>query len=360
MTERLSHENADIVIVDDEPTVVRMLSRALESAGYKTPRGFTDPIAASTYLSSADADLISLDICMPGLDGYEFLEAFTQRRPPDTFLPVLAISALDDFAVREKAIKAGAKDFLVKPVSVEEFLLHAYALLDTRFLERRLRENRCVLEALVRERTIELGQAYLETIERLGRVAELRDDATGQHTFRVGRLSALLAHELGLSAEQVELMRRAAPLHDVGKVAIEDKVLLKSGQFSTTERDIMRKHALLGAEILSGGRSELMQSAELIAAAHHERWDGLGYPRGLRGEEIPLAARIVAVADSFDALTHDRPYKKAWSVTDALAEVQRESGWQFDPAVVEALIRVMRRERGMIELEGGESRVAVD
>ena len=336
----LSHADAEIMIVDDEPSVVRFLTRALKSAGYKDPKGFTDPLEASVYLDSADPDLITLDMCMPGLDGYGLLKALGAKRSPDTFLPVLAISALDDFEAREKAIKAGAKDFLVKPISVDEFLLHVYSLLDTRFLERRLKETRHVLEGLVRERTSELGRANLETIERLARVAELRDDATGKHTHRVDRLSALLAQELHLPPEEVDLILRAAPLHDVGKVAIEDEVLLKKGAFSAEERGVMREHALRGAQLLGGGRSDLMKMAEQIAAAHHERWDGHGYPCGLSGDEIPIAARIVAVADAYDALTNVRPYKEAWSVEEAMADIELERGAQFDPQVVDALGRV--------------------
>ena len=342
--EETQHTNADILIIDDEPAVVRFLSRALGSAGYKAPQAFTDPLAASAYLDRHDPDLITLDICMPGLDGYGLLEALGKKRSPDTFLPVLAISALDDFAARDRAIRAGAKDFLVKPVAVDEFLLHVYSLLDTRFLERRLKENRNVLEGLVRDRTAELGRAYLETIERLGRVAELRDDATGKHTWRVARLSGLLAQELHLPPEEVELIMRASPLHDVGKVAIEDQILLKQGVLSADEREVMREHALLGAKLLGGGRSELMKMAEQIAGAHHERWDGHGYPKGLKGEDIPLAARIVAVADAFDALIHVRPYKEAWSLEQAIAEMELERGTQFDPRVVDALHRVYHLE----------------
>ena len=343
----LAHADAEILIVDDEPSVVRFLSRALTSAGYSTIKGFNDPVAASSYLDSADPDLITLDMCMPGLDGYGLLESLAQRRSPDTFLPVLAISALDSFEAREKAVRAGAKDFLVKPVRVDELLLHVFSLLDTRFLERRLRESKRVLEGLARERSSELGLAHLETIERLARVAELRDDATGKHTARVARVSGLLAQELGLEPAQVSLVARAAPLHDVGKVAIEDHVLLKSGRLSREERDIMSAHAQVGAEILSGGRSELMKTAELIAAAHHERWDGQGYPHGLAGEDIPFVARIVAVADAFDALTHVRPYKDAWSVREAMAEMESESGTQFDPRVIGALWRVLHCDEAM-------------
>jgi putative two-component system response regulator len=336
----LLHANAEILIVGDEPSVVRLLSRALQSAGYKSPQGFTNPLEACSYLDVADPDLITLDICMPGVNGHSLLEALAKKHSPNTFLPVLAISALDDFEAREKLVKAGAKDFLVKPVAVNEFLLHVYLLLDTRFLERRLKESRLVVEGLVRERTSEIGRTHLETIECLARVAELRDDATGEHTCRVARLSALLAEELDLHPQEVELIMRAAPLHDVGKVAIEDQVLLKKGELSSEERAVMREHALGGAQLLSGGRSDLMKMAAQIAAAHHERWDGHGYPKGLKGEGIPLPARIVAVADAFDALTHMRPYKaykEVWSVDEAMDEIELERGAQFDPRVVDAL-----------------------
>jgi len=340
----LLHADAEIVIVDDEPSLVRLLARALESAGYRSPKGFTDPFEAYSYLESADPDLITLDVLMPGLDGYGLLEALEKSCPPDKFLPVLAISALDDFEARERAIRAGAKDFLVKPVKIEEFLLHVYSLLDTGCLVRRLAESRHALASVVREGASGLGQAHLETIERLARAAEFRDDTSGEHTRRVGRLSALLAQELQLCREEVQLIMRAAPLHDVGKVALDEQVLLKTGPLLSEERETMREHTLLGAQILSGGNSDLMKMAEQIAAAHHERWDGHGYPRGLAGEAIPLCARIVAVADAFDALTHARPYKQALSASAALTEIRAESGCQFDPRVAGALQRVELRE----------------
>lgn len=339
-----AHTEAHIVVVDDEPSVARFLSRALESAGYRSPQEFTDSLEAASYLESADPDLITLDVRMPGLDGYGVLEALSRKRSPDAFLPVLAISALDDFDSRRRAIEAGAKDFLVKPVQVEEFLLHVQSLLDTRFLERRLRERYLAAEDLARAHSLDAQCTHQEMIERLAQMAEMRDDVTGRHTRRVARLSALLAQELHLSPEEVSLIMQAAPLHDVGKVAISDEVLLKHGAFSPEERRAMEEHCLRGAQILSGGRSALMQMAEQIAAAHHERWDGHGYPRGLRAEDIPVAARIVAVADAFDALTHVRPYKQAWSSAEALAEIERERGWQFDPQVVDALVRVIGRE----------------
>jgi putative two-component system response regulator len=176
-------------------------------------------------------------------------------------------------------------------------------------------------------------------------VAEYRDDATGRHTKRVGQLCGLIARELGLPQERAALIARTAPLHDLGKVAIADSVLLKNGLFDEEERETMRKHSAHGAKLLSGGTSELVQMAEEIALFHHERWDGQGYPCGLEADEIPMTARIVAVADSFDAIIHIRPYKEAWSIPDAIAEIERERGGQFDPRVVDALLSLYREDR---------------
>jgi putative two-component system response regulator len=340
-----AHADASILIVDDEPSIVRLLTRALRSAGYRSVQGHTDSIEALAVLDTATADLIVLDVNMPGMSGYDFLNDLSQRLTEDTFLPVLMVSGLSESETRLQAFQAGAQNFLTKPIDIKLFLAHVRSLLETRFLSLRLNEVRGVLEELVRRRTAQLQQAHLEILDRLGRVAEYRDDATGQHTDRVGQLCGLLARELGLPQERATLLTRTAPLHDLGKVAIADAVLLKKGPFDEKERDVMRKHSALGAKLLSGGTSELVQMAEEIALFHHERWDGLGYPCGLEGDEIPLTARVVSVADAFDALIHIRPYKHAWSVPDALAEIERERGGQFDPQVVDALLRLSQDNR---------------
>jgi len=338
-----THAEAQIVLIDHEPATLDSLREALASAGYPPPEGIIDPITVRTYLDQAQPDLIVLELPMPGVDGYSLLGSLIERVCRDVPVPVLAMGAPQDAETRQRAVAAGAKDFLPKPVDTQDFLLHVYSLLDTRFTHLRLQETRDVLEELVRLRTTELKRAQLETIELLGRVAEVRDDATGRHTKRVGRLSALIARELHLPPDQVELIMLAAPLHDLGKVAISDGLLLKTGSFEGGERESMRQHAAVGAALLEGARSDLLVAARVIAAAHHERWDGQGYPSGLSGNAIPLAARIVAVADALDALTHIRPYKAAWSVSDALAEIERERGWQFDPQVVDALLRIANR-----------------
>ncbi|MCL5734302.1 MAG: HD domain-containing protein [Actinobacteria bacterium] len=345
-----TYSEARIVVVDNEPCTLHSVRTALESAGYPSPFEIADPTEAPLHIESATSDLVVFDVGQPGVDGYGLLANLTGRLAPSTFLPVLAVGSLLGPEAREQAYRAGAKDFLAKPLDLEEFLLHVHSLLDTRFVHLRLEETRIVLEDLVARRTAELRQAQLETIELLGRVAEVRDDATGQHTRRVGRLAGQIAQELHLPTEEVELIAAAAPLHDLGKVAIADSILLKQGSFEGTERESMRHHAALGADLLKGSKSDLLRVAGAIAAYHHERWDGQGYPHGLKADAIPLAARIVAVADAFDALTHARPYKEAWSDAEALAEIERERGWQFDPAAVDALFRVYRRHHRILHI----------
>jgi HD-GYP domain-containing protein (c-di-GMP phosphodiesterase class II) len=208
---------------------------------------------------------------------------------------------------------------------------------------RALDRSKDLLEQRVAERTGELERSRVETLERLARAAEWRDDATHQHAERIGRTAALLGQELGLDDEICERLRRAAPLHDVGKISTPDAILLKPGRLTPDEVTIMRNHAAAGAQILSGSESRVLQLAEVIARSHHERWDGTGYPAKLAGEDIPLAGRIVAVADVFDALTHARPYKGAWPIDQAVAEVRRCAGSHFDPAVVAAFERLDHR-----------------
>jgi len=347
------HAEAHVLIVDDEPSIVRLLVRALEEAGYASPQGFTDPREALTAFDTIAPDLIVLDINMPIMTGYDFLNDLSQRLNEDTFLPVLMISGLPEPETRLQALQAGANHFLTKPIDLKVFLAHVRSLLETRFMSLRVNEVRGVLEELVRRRTAQLQQAHAEILDRLGRVAEYRDDATGQHTDRVGRLCGLIATELGLPQDRANLIARTAPLHDLGKVAISDNVLLKQGPFDDSERENMRKHSALGAKLLSGGTSELAQMAEEIALFHHERWDGQGYPCGLEMEEIPISARIVAVADAFDALTHVRPYKEAWTVSDTLAEIERERGGQFDPQVVDALLTLYHSDRLPLDRDSG-------
>jgi PAS domain S-box-containing protein len=239
-------------------------------------------------------------------------------------------------------------------------VIHALArdVTALREAEEQLANNAKTLEAMIIERTRELDDARTDTLRQLALAAEYRDDETYQHTERVGHVAARIALGLELPAGQVTLLRQAAPLHDVGKLAIPDRILLKPGKLTVEEYEVMKTHTELGARLLSSGSSPVLQMAALIAATHHERWDGNGYPQGLAGESIPLVGRIVAVADVFDALIHDRPYKKAWPFEDALAEIESSAGSQFDPRVVAAFLKLrddlqrLRDELGEVEARG--------
>lgn len=331
---------ARILVVDDEPANVRLLERILEMAGYSQVVGVTESRKVRGLLPEMRPDLILLDLHMPQVDGFVLLEEISRATGPDDYLPILVLTADVSESARERALSTGAMDFLTKPLQATEVMLRVRNLLATRFLHKKLQQQNEDLEGLVRERTHELEEARVEVLERLTQAAEFRDDATGKHTRRVGEDAGATARMLGLAEEEVELIGRAAPLHDVGKVAIPDSILLKPGRLTPDEFEIMKTHTTLGARMLAGGRSRMMDLAERIALSHHERWDGRGYPGGIGGEEIALPARIVALADFYDALSHDRPYRPAWETARIWDEIERERGRHFDPIVVDAFREV--------------------
>lgn len=330
--------DARILVVDDEYSNVRLLERLLGSAGYEIVVGATDPRQVPELCRAFQPDLILLDLRMPHLDGITVLEQITLETAEDEFRPVIILTSDDSRQAKERAFSAGAIDFLNKPFQPIEILLRIRNLLRTRRLQQELRERNQHLEERVIERTRELERSQREMLERLAQAVEARDGETGHHTRRVGENSARLARALRLPDERVELIRRAAPLHDVGKIGIPDSILLKQGSLTPEEREVVKTHTALGAQILARGGSTLMRVAEQIALCHHERWDGAGYPHKLRGEEIPLEARIVAVVDVFDALAHDRPYRAAWPGEQVRAEIERETGGYFDPEVARAFL----------------------
>jgi len=225
-----------------------------------------------------------------------------------------------------------------------EVLLRIRNLLSAWFLHILPQQQNVMLEEKVRERTRELEASQLEVLERLAQAAEFRDDDTGKHTQRVGEMAARVASAMGLPKEQIEYIRQAAPLHDVGKIGISDTILLKPGKLTDEEFETIKEHAAIGARLLTNGHSKLVQLAEIIAHSHHERWDGRGYPQKLKEEEIPIEGRIVAIADVFDALTNERPYKKAWPVGEAQSEIEKQSGKQFDPRVAAALLEILAED----------------
>ncbi len=340
-----SVETARVIVVDDEEPIIRLVVRALTNDGYQNVTGTTKPGEAMDLLTHGDADLVISDIRMPGIDGFEIMRSVAAARTEDTYLPVLAMSALGDIDSKRIAMSLGAKDFLVKPFSMDELLLRVRSLLETRLLNVTLARHRDKLDELVNERTAELEQSYAEMLERLSRLAELRDDATSLHTVRVADISRSIAEELELPSDETEMIAQAAPLHDLGKVAMHDSILLKPAGLAEHERAEMQRHASIGAAVLRDGRTRLIRMAESVARHHHERWDGSGYPEGLAGEDIPLAARIVCVADAFDAMVNERPYSSARAVPDALAELRHNAGSQFDQNVVNALERAVQRGR---------------
>jgi putative two-component system response regulator len=261
-----------------------------------------------------------------------------------TFFPIVVLTNDKTMASKHKVLGHRAHDFLTKPFDPAEVLLRVANLLNTQTLHHRLESQNQILIQRIRDRTSDIEQARAETVECLALAAEFRDDETGQHTQRVGHVSALLAKALECPGDQVELIRCAATLHDVGKIAIPDAIILKPGKLTPDEYKTMTTHTTTGADILSHSKSTLLQLAAQIALSHHECWDGTGYPLGRCADEIPLSGRIVSVADVFDALTHKRPYKKAWTTVDALAEIQRLSGSKFDPHVVEVFMEMMKAE----------------
>ncbi len=292
-------------------------------------------------------DLILLDLHMPHVDGFAFLERIKPLIGEGDYLPILVLTADITQEAKKRALSLGAKDFLTKPFDTTEVLLRVRNLLETRALHLQQADENMRLEHKVRERTQDLEEARIEILARLARAAEFRDDITGKHTHRVGELAARLATGIGLPREEVEMIRLAAPLHDVGKIGISDNILLKPGPLTTDEFEVMKTHTTIGAEILSGSQVPLLILAREIAFTHHEQWDGRGYPPGLREHAIPLPGRIVAVADACDSMTNDRPYRKALPVQEALETLRRGAGGQWDNSVVEAFEDMSRaRESG--------------
>ncbi len=351
---------ARILIIDSNQADARTLQEILQQAGYTNI--LTAPNLELPLLAVQNRfypDLIILDLETLDVEGVDLLRRLQQAIPQNEYVPVLAVASGADLGVRERALLLLAKDYIVRPFDRTEVLFRVKNLLETRLLYLQVQHHNQVLEERVRQRTRDLEAARLEILERLALAAEYRDDATGKHTRRVGRVSALIARELGLPPGSVKLIERAAPLHDIGKIAIPDRILLKPGRLTPEEFEVVKAHTVIGARILSGSRFDILRLAEQVALAHHERWDGKGYPHGLSGERIPLPGRIVAVADVFDALTHVRPYKPAWPWEEAVSEIEAQRGRQFDPQVVDAFLRLvgrgeLRQALADIEDEGAE------
>lgn len=351
MTVEARYPDANVLVVDDEEANVLLLEGILSASGYSNVVSTMDPRQVTGLVARSMPDIILLDLHMPHLDGFGVLNMLQSLQDPPFRSPILVLTADITVEAKRRALAAGASDFVAKPFDVQEVLLRIANMLHLRFLDRELRRERDRLEDRVVERTKDLEEAQTETFERLAMAAEFRDDDTGEHTKRVGSMAGLIAQMLGLSDEQVEIIRRAAALHDVGKIGVPDSILLAPRKLTVEEFEVVKTHTEIGARILSGSRSPTLLMAEEIARSHHERWDGNGYA-GIAGNAIPLEARITTVADVFDALTHERPYKDAWPVDEAMDEMRRGRGSQFDPGVLDAFLEI---EKSGSELMLGSS-----
>jgi len=328
---------ANVLIVDDQIVNIKLLERILSQAGYTNIISTTDSRQVIELFNQHDIDLLLLDIRMPNMDGFEVMAKLKEEVSPIyyDYLPVLVLTAELTSETRSKALSAGAKDFLTKPFDQVEALQRISNILEVRLLHKQVLQQNLELESRVKERTQELEDSRLEIIRRLGLAAEYKDNETGNHVLRMSLFSQMLAKAVGLSDAQSEMILHAAPMHDIGKIGIPDKVLLKRGKLDDDEWRIMQTHVDIGVELLSGSDVPLMVMAKNIAESHHEWWDGSGYPNGLAGEAIPIEGRICALCDVFDALTSERPYKKAWSIDDAIGHIRQRSGSHFDPSLVE-------------------------
>lgn len=328
---------ANILIIDDEPLSIRLITQILQKAGFRYIHSINDPRQAVDLYQKVKPDCVILDLNMPHMTGFQVLEEL-RKISADNYLPVIVISADDNPGSKFAALESGAKDFLNKPYDRVEVLLRIRNLIEVRMLNNQIADQNRVLETKVRERTKELYETQVDVVQRLSRAIEYRDTETGMHVVRMSRYSAILAKYAGLSERECEMILIASPLHDIGKIGIPDNILQKPGKFTDAEFNIMKSHTTIGEELLSGGNSEFLKFAKEIAGSHHEKWNGTGYPRGLKEEAIPLAGRICGLADAFDAITSKRVYKEACSIDVAVEEIKKSSGTHFDPKLVDAFL----------------------
>lgn len=334
-----------ILAIDDEPTNLKLLEKMLRGEGYGGLVLLDDPAQAVAAYKIHRPGLILLDLNMPRMDGYAVMEALKALKDP-LLPPIIVLTAQSSQELMLRAFKAGARDYVTKPFERAELMARVRNLMEAHLAHRFTHEHQHVLQEIVRERTAKLNQVRLQVVRRLGRAAEYRDNETGNHILRMSKISALLAARIGWAAEDCELMLHASPMHDIGKIGIPDQILLKPGKLNAEEWKIMKTHVEIGADILSDSDTDLLVLGRSIALSHHEKWDGSGYPFGLAGEDIPMEGRIVAMADVFDALTSERPYKQAWPVEEAIEYMKSQAGVHFDPALLpmflNALPEIMR------------------
>lgn len=331
-----------ILVVDDEETNRRLFETLLRGHDYEV-RCAVDGVDALQIVGEFQPDLILLDVMMPRMTGFD--AARELKRAPDTrHIPIVMLTALDDRASRMQALAAGAEEFLTKPVDHSEVLVRLRNLLRAKTYGDLLSQQNRLLEQRVRERSAQLRDSHRETVHAIMSAIEYRDETTGPHVRRIGRYAAVLARQLGLGEEYADTIFFAGPMHDIGKVGVPSTILLKHGELTEAEREIMKSHTLLGERLLHESQSPYLRMGAEIAAGHHEHWDGSGYPRNLRGDAIPLAARIMLLCDRYDALRSRRPYKEEMEHETAVQILREGDGrsapTHFDPAVLAAFVKV--------------------
>ncbi len=323
-----------ILIIDDQSTSRKILEQLVSTlSGHVTAKSFADPVEALSWTSENQPDLVLTDYKMPNMDGIEFTRRFRETHPD---IPLVVVTALEEREIRYQALEAGATDFLTKPVDHVECRARCRNLLLLSHHQRLVKDRARLLELKVNEATQEIRIREHETLLRLAKAGEYRDEETGNHVLRMAKFARLMAERIGLPENDCHVIEIAAPMHDIGKIGVPDGILLKPGKLDANELLVMRTHTQIGYEILKDSPSKYLQMGAVIALGHHEKYDGTGYPKRLRGYEIPLEARIVAVADVFDALTSVRPYKKAWSIQEARDYLNAERGKHFDPDCIDA------------------------
>lgn len=326
-----------VAVVDDTPLNLTLMSKLVDRLGTARAAAFDQPTAALAWCLDNEPDLVIVDYMMPGMDGLAFIRAMRASRDRDD-LPILMVTASHERTVRYEALDCGASDFLTKPIDGREFEVRVRNMLKLREAHLASRRRAEELASEVRKATAEIVDRERETITRLSRAAEFRDPETGAHIQRMSHYSALIARQLGQPRDFIDALMMAAPMHDVGKIGIPDTILLKPGRLTAEEFAVMKQHPQIGYDILKGSSSAILRLGASIALTHHEKFDGSGYPRGVAGKDIPLEGRIVAVADVFDALTSERPYKPAWPLSRAIALLREGRGSHFDGDCVDALL----------------------
>jgi len=326
-----------VLIIDDSDINLTLIKALVLKLGECSPVLFDNPLAALDWCRENVPDLVIVDYMMPDMDGLKFISAFRALHGRNE-IPVLMVTANDQKDVRYDALLGGANDFLTKPIDRVEFSARARNMLSLRQGQKFLADRADHLAEMVEIRTQEIRDRERELIFRISRAAEFRDPETGAHIQRMAHYSQVIAAGYGLDAQAQKLILEAAPMHDVGKIGIPDYILLKPGKLTPEEFEVMKGHARLGYELLKDSASEIIQAGAQVAISHHEKYDGTGYPHGLKGHQIPAFGRIVAVADVFDALTSERPYKKAWQLDEACKFLEEGRGKHFDPLCVEAFL----------------------